>query len=186
MTFEVEMKFQVDNFESTKAQLTRLGAQLHATVSQSDTYFRHPCRDFKETDEALRIRKASDGLFVTYKGPKLDQETKTRHEIEFSIGKSEAEEKQFAEFLEALSFEKVVAVNKVRREFDLELDSNHFKIALDEVENVGTFVEVETQAEESELDRCRDAVKNLATELGLKKQTRGSYLGMLMKNLGLE
>ena len=44
-----------------------------------------PCRDFAQTDEALRIRTVGDTSFVTYKGPKLDATTKTRRELELPL-----------------------------------------------------------------------------------------------------
>ena len=55
---------------------------------QEDIYFNSPIVDFAKTDEALRIRTTKQGdekhIFITYKGAKIDSESKTREEIELS------------------------------------------------------------------------------------------------------
>ena len=53
---------------------------------EADRYHMHPGARFRATDELPRIRRADQGVFLTYKGPKLDATTKTRHEIELPLG----------------------------------------------------------------------------------------------------
>ena len=87
--FEVEQKFRVDGFAEIETHLARLGAEIENPIEQVDTYFAHPQRDFAATDEALRIRQVGDENFVTYKGPKIDSQTKTRREIELPFASGE-------------------------------------------------------------------------------------------------
>ena len=39
-------------------------------------YFRHPSRDFQQTHEAFRLRRYDDEVFITYKGPVVDDADK--------------------------------------------------------------------------------------------------------------
>jgi adenylate cyclase class 2 len=49
---EVEIKVRID-IEEVKGKLSKLGAKFIKDQHQLDTYFHHPCRDFKKTDEAM-------------------------------------------------------------------------------------------------------------------------------------
>ncbi|MDF1813093.1 MAG: class IV adenylate cyclase [Verrucomicrobiales bacterium] len=178
--YEVEVKYRVADFERLETRLSELGAVPLPENYQCDTYFQHPARNFAETDEALRIRQSTDGLFVTCKGPKIDAETKTRHEIEFSIGESDADKTQFAELLDALDFAVVADVEKRRREFKLMRDGQLYKIALDTVNKAGCFVELETECTGSELAAGQEAIKHLAEQLNLTDSIRTSYLEMIL------
>ena len=59
MHFEVEQKFPLENTAEVEANLTAFGTQFDPPVEQIDHYFRHPARDFAQTDEALRLRKSA-------------------------------------------------------------------------------------------------------------------------------
>ena len=78
---EVEIKTKV-RLKEIKEKLLKLGVKFIKEEEQRDTYFSHPSRDFRKTDEALRVRRINDKYFLTYKGEKVDSETKTRKEIE--------------------------------------------------------------------------------------------------------
>src|SRR5205085_2625708 len=56
MQYEVEQKFRLSDLPGIDEKLRQLGAVDGPTVVQVDCYFRHPSRDFAQTDEALRIR----------------------------------------------------------------------------------------------------------------------------------
>ncbi len=57
------------------------------------------------------------------------------------------------------------------------------KEALDEVDGVGTYVELELMADESGLDEAKRVISTLATELGLGSSERRSYLEMMLENI---
>src|SRR5438067_687125 len=102
MQYEVEQKHRVTNTDELLARLSGRGVIVGEAIEQLDQYFAHPCRDFAKTDEALRIRTVGDKSFVTYKGPKLDTTTKTRHELELPLDPQDATGSRFAELLSAL------------------------------------------------------------------------------------
>ena len=93
MSLEIEQKYRVGSHEPIADQLRALGAEPGERIDQEDTYLQHPSRDFKQTNEAFRIRRVGTRNFVTYKGPKHPGPTKTREELEipFEDGEPSAE-----------------------------------------------------------------------------------------------
>lgn len=176
MEFEVEQKFRVDGFGPVEKQLSDWGATWSEAVEQVDTYYAHPSRDFAATDEALRVRRVGDVARMTYKGPKVDATTKTRREIEFEVADGAAA----GALLEAVGFTRVTEVRKSRRTATVTRSGYTVEVALDNVENVGTFVELEVTACEDELNAARSALAEAAGEMELRANERRSYLEMLL------
>jgi adenylate cyclase, class 2 len=181
MRYEVEQKHPVADARALVARLQERGVSLGEPIDQSDQYFAHPCRDFAKTDEALRIRTVGDNSFVTYKGPKLDAKTKTRREIELPLDPDDADGSRFAELLAALGFTSVATVDKKRRAGQLSVDDREIEFALDDVEGLGSFIELELQADDSNLEAAKQAISKLALELDLGPSERRSYLEMLLE-----
>jgi adenylate cyclase class 2 len=165
---EVEVKARAR--PETIANILALGATLIGTENHRDLYFNSPLRDFKESDEALRIRIKEEGARLTYKGPKLDKETKSRLELTVKIDRPEEMEK----ILRALDFMRSAEVTKRRTKYALD----EAVVAFDEVVGLGSFVEVEISGDE---DWEMQASKALALlgRLGLGESIRSSYLELL-------
>jgi adenylate cyclase class 2 len=180
MHFEVEQKHRVDDRAALVASLTERGVTLGEAVLQSDQYFAHPARDFAQTDEALRIRTVGNSSLVTYKGPKLDATSKTRRELELPLAASDADGSQFAELLAALGFTPVATVRKQRRTFHITHDGRDVEGALDDVDGVGAYVELELMADDANLESAKNAISSLAAELQLGPSERRSYLELLL------
>ena len=179
MRLEVEQKFRVDSHAAVADSLARLGAGVGEPGVEVDTYFAHPSRDFAATDEALRLRSRGAEHIVTYKGPKLDLQTKTRREIEASLA-DDASAAKMREVLLALGFRPVADVRKTRRAAEVRMREAAIEVTLDEVDGVGTFVELEIQADERDADQAKAAIAELAAELGLVDIERRSYLELLL------
>lgn len=184
MRYEVEQKHPVADVAALVATLTERGARFGEPMKQSDQYLAHPARDFAATDEALRIRTVGNASFVTYKGPKVDKTTKTRREIELPLDSNDSDGSQFSELLSALGFTPVAIVRKQRRPFHIQSGETEVEGALDDVEGVGSFVELELLADEAELDAAKSTIAKLAAELGLAPAERRSYLEMLLEKHG--
>jgi adenylate cyclase, class 2 len=183
MKYEVEQKHAVEDAAALLAQLAQRGITLEPPIIQSDQYFAHPSRNFAKTDEALRIRTSGDRSLLTYKGPKIDAATKTRHELELPLHLDDADGTRFAEFLTALGFKPVATVRKKRRKFYVERDGRSVEGSLDDVDGIGTFVELELMANDESLEECKRVVQELAGELQLGPSERRSYLELqLAKN----
>jgi adenylate cyclase, class 2 len=181
MQYEVEQKHRVTDAAALIARLRERGVQLEKPIEQSDQYFAHPCRDFATTDEALRIRVVGDKSFVTYKGPKLDTTTKTRREIELPLDLADHDGSQFLSLLAALGFTPVAMVRKRRRTFRINADKYEVDGALDDVDGLGCFVELELQANDDNLEAAKRPISKLASELNLGPSERRSYLEMLLE-----
>ena len=165
---EVEVKARAR--PETIGNILALGATLIGTENHRDLYFNSPLRDFKESDEALRIRVKEEGARLTYKGPKLDKETKSRLELTIKIDNPEEMEK----ILMALDFIPSAEVRKRRTKYALD----DAVVAFDEVDGLGSFVEVEISGEENwEMQASRALA--ILRRIGLGEPIRSSYLELL-------
>lgn len=184
--YEVELKVRADH-DTVREALYSHDAERVSRVEQVDTYYDAPHREFADTDEALRVRRETDldsGLEtakLTYKGPLVDAESKTREEYETVVSDGEAT----AGLLDGLGFNPAATVEKERTSYEV----TGFTVTLDAVDGLGTFVEVEREvvAEEADdpaVDRARNEAMALLEELGLhpESQIRTSYLGLLLES----
>lgn len=178
--YEVEGKYRVADFSPIQAVLAKFEPQWRGPVEQRDLYFAHPARDFAATDEALRLRVVGEDNHVTYKGPKIDANTKTRREIEIPIASGPESSTGFCEILGLLGFRPVREVRKIRRAARLTYAGWPAEIAFDEVDGLGRFVEIELPAEPETLGDARQALEQMVRELGLTDGVRESYLEMLI------
>ncbi len=137
-------------------------------VVHHDAYFSHPCRDFRKTDEALRLRHSTgeeEKWYLTYKGPRLDGLSKTRDESEVQVHPA------VREILLRLGFEEVARVVKRRRGF-VKGDQAVF---VDEVQGLGTYVEIESRSHDQD---ALPVLLGVLEQMGLQSETR-SYLELL-------
>ena len=182
MQYEVEQKFPVTDLDALKKKLTKMGGAIQAPVKQCDRYFAHPVRDFAKTDEALRIRSVGEANFVTYKGPKVDLATKTRHELELPLEAGQAGADRFAELLRALGFTPVANVQKTRQVISVAWQDWQVEGALDDVQGLGTFSELELVVDQPKVNAAQAVILSLSAELGLVHPERRSYLELLLEN----
>jgi adenylate cyclase class 2 len=177
---EVEVKYAGADFAALERCLRRWGAREDPARNDADHYFNAPDRDFAATDEALRLRRIGEHNFVTYKGPKVDPQTKTRTEIEVPLAPGDRAADDFARLLTRLGYRPVAVVRKARRLFHLDRGGFALEVTLDDVERVGRFAELEIQAPEAQLDAARNLLLQTADELGLSTGERRSYLELLL------
>jgi adenylate cyclase, class 2 len=169
---EVEAKIALGpgEAEGLREALRRLGARAGPAEAQRDTYFAHPARDFRRTDEELRLRNRGRVRELTYKGPRdPGAQAKSRREETVEVGQDPTE------VLEALGFRAVATVDKRREPWRL----GEVEVALDEVEGLGEFVEVESTGRDAvEAGRLvEDVLKRL--HLDGRPRIRDSYLELL-------
>ena len=128
---------------------------------------------------ALRIRRSGDDYRLTFKGPNLDESTKLRREIELPLVGDQAAESLRQVFL-AIGFRPIVKVNKTREQLFLKWSGVVITVCLDQVEEVGDFVELEIVANEAEIERSKVQLHSLAETLKLEGGIRTSYLRLLL------
>ena len=169
-TVEIEAKIPVLALAPVRERLQDLHAMLVAIVEERDLYYNHPARDFGSTDEALRLRYAGGEATLTYKGQKkAEYSLKAREEIIVTITPGERMEA----LLSRLGFRYVRSVEKYREIYRLE----HTTVSLDEVQGLGSFVEIEvlggTDPEET--------IRHVQRALGIEgEHIPQSYLELLL------
>lgn len=181
MAIEVEQKFRVPDVAVIERQLAQLAAGPGEDQVQVDRYYAHPQRDFAATDEALRLRRIGPHNYITYKGPKLDANTKTRRELELELPAGDAGEAAAVALLEALSFHPVLEVRKRRRHFIVDWQDVQIGIALDHLAELGDFVELEIVTDDSSMHAALAKIASLAEWLKLSGNERRSYLELLLE-----
>ena len=174
---EVEVKASVKDFADVQEKLTQIGAIKIKREHQMDVYYNAPHKDFAESDEALRIREIPKNgkkrIILTYKGAKMDDVSKTRKEIEVDV--SDAENTGL--IFENLGLRRAASVTKDRDIYHID----EFIITLDTVFEVGTYVEIETEAHEDKdtsesLNKIFEIYKKLGIEEGFERR---SYLELM-------
>lgn len=181
---EIEAKYALPDASGVTARLAEWGARLIEDRRDADHYFNAPDRDFARTDEALRVRRIGPRNCVTYKGPKIDRETKTRKEIEVPFAEGDGAARDMMDLLRELAYRPVAVVRKQRQVFELERGGFTLHVCLDDVEQVGKFAEVEIVAGEAQLERAREVLRDVAARLGLTQSERRSYLELLLTRSG--
>ena len=186
---EVEIKLPLRRQEKTEETgriaevLCSMGFRKAARFRQRDTYFDNEAGEIRGGGKALRIRETEDlmkGIVtaeLNFKGPRMDQVSMTRQELETEVGQAETGRR----ILAALGFSPVLPeVVKERTEYRRE----EITAALDRVEGLGDFLELEIMAdEETENGKVLQKLEELLGELGYQMGDTGtrSYLSMLQQ-----
>ncbi|RLE48329.1 class IV adenylate cyclase [Candidatus Woesearchaeota archaeon] len=167
---EVELRFKLR--EEIKDKLKQLGAKTISKSVENDTYFKFG--EDKERRFIIRIRKKNGVETLTFKGSSLLNEDSAWQEWEAKISNSD----NLKKLLLSNGFIELVKINKLREKFKLE----NFEINLDEVENLGKFVEVEVLGNDPE--KARSLIMNFVqNKLGVPKDAiiQKGYVKLMLK-----
>ena len=166
MNIEVEIKVKVENLKVIKSQLSRRG-KLIKSIRQIDEYYVPKHRDFfaqkPQPTEWLRIRTNPDKAIFEYDksiNKKADGEQDCAEEYETGISNAE----EFKKILFFLNFKKVVTVKKQREYWDC----GDFEVALDNVKDLGRFIEVEAKGNFKSTEKSKKACLKFFSDLGIK------------------
>lgn len=144
MTLEIEAKVQVVTFEPIIHRLTQYGGQWIGSYQQNDIYFTDTEKRLLKSGCGLRVRQQRCGdqsqSVVTFKGPRQSGPFKTRLELETSVGDSQI----LCRILEQLGLKPFLTVSKNRQEWQF----TKCLVCLDEVAELGLFVEIEAADEQ--------------------------------------
>lgn len=189
--FEVELKYCVTDLARTRERISAIGGHAASTCEHRDTYLNHPCRDFRVTGEALRIRRIDGVPMVTYKSavdPGHAGQAKARQEFEWRLDPGDGDGTLTESLFANLGFEVVATVEKQRTTFQVAGDVNPPTITLDHLNGIGWFVEIEcvlpvAQPSEVEVSQARHQVQLIADRLGLSSPEPRSYLRIMLESL---
>ena len=165
---EIERKRQLtgDAKELIK-QLQDLGFELQSNLHEIDTYYSRPDVDFMQTVECLRIRQRDGFAEVTYK-PATTAATHTKNNViikpETNLPIQPGDTAIAKQLLASLDMVQLVEVNKYRRLFQSS-DFPQATVAIDEIKDAGTFVEVEVLSDDE--NSALAMISDIETKLGL-------------------
>ena len=178
---EVEIKVEVKNRSEIEDKLLDLGFLKSEKIKETDLYFDTLEDSIRNNDNALRLR-SSENLttkenqhFITFKGPKLDQISMTRQELETKIEDAGV----IKELFSSLGYVKMYSVIKTRQYFTME----SMNACIDEVNDLGEFLELEMVVSEEERESALVNIIAFLGKIGYGKEEiiRTSYLSMLQK-----
>jgi len=174
LSLEIEAKIPVRELSKYEEILMSRGAKFIGIQHQVDIYFQHPCRDFRLTDEALRVRLVNDKVYLTYKGSRREAGFKARPEVEVRI----SDYSKIVDILNNLGFKYVAKIEKIRKMYEID----NVVVSLDDVYGLGKFIEVEVRNygnREKAIKRIERIIKLL--RLPTSKVTTKSYLEVLLE-----
>ncbi|MBP2144023.1 adenylate cyclase class 2 [Methanococcus voltae] len=196
---EVEIKVSLENKDIEKiiADLKDMGFKNSGIKEQIDVYYNGIDRNFRETDEALRIRRSAnlnedlsvidENTYVTYKGKKLDKISKTRVEHETAVEDIDTMDNIF----KSLGFKCVKPVRKVRkllRKVIGATEDEYIEASIDKVDDVGQYLELEITVESFEQkDEALEKLFLVLEEIGIDRNNLElkSYLELRDEKLGI-
>jgi len=152
---ETEAKYMIIcDVDKLSQLLISQGFKHVDTCVETDTYFNHPCRDFRSSDEAIRIRKRRCGdrieYRLTYKGPRVQRgDAKIREELEIPL----IDIVVMRNIFERLGFRDIASFSKERLIYS---DGSNI-VSIDNLFKVGYFLEIE--GDEATINRLRNVLK---------------------------
>ena len=158
---EIEVKATFKDKEEIKKKLIELGATEEKKKHQIDEYYNHPSRDTRETKEYIRLRHKPDenkGTFAYHVN--IADGVNKEYEVEVDNLKT------FKEILNGFDFPLLGTINKKRETYKL----GEFIITIDEVKEVGNYIEVEVDGEESEIDGKKQKCIEMLEKIGVPKE----------------
>ncbi len=181
MDMEYEVKIPIPSIREIEEKLRILGATLVDEVEEEDFYVDlRPCIDLRARDMALRIRIKRSRLTkrtsseLTFKGPKLVPNMKVRKEISVDV----SDGNKLLEIVKELGFRTYI-VRKRRKIYRY----GPYKLFLDEVQNLGTFLEIEVEGVKS-VDEFREQIKKFVSLLKVSENfISKSYLEMILERI---
>lgn len=176
MKREIEKKYRIKNESETLELLKKNKILLSKTKNQKDTIYMREGKTFSDLDKGepiLRIRETESSLTTTLK--KYVSGPTDRVEITCSIG----EKSSYQDYIKALGFSELVVVKKVRKEA-IFLGAT---ITLDNVDNLGDFIEIEIMIEDESSENALINIDKIAEILQLSEDQRilSTYDEMLHK-----
>ena len=166
---EIERKRQLTgDAEELIKQLQNLNFKLQSNLHEIDTYYSRPDVDFMQTVECLRIRQRDGFAEVTYK-PATTTATHTENNViikpETNLQIQPEDATIAKQLLSNLGMVRLVEVDKYRRSFQSS-DFPQATVAIDEIKNTGTFVEVEVLSDDE--TSALAMISDIETKLGLE------------------
>ncbi len=161
---EIEVKAKVKNLKSLLNKSNQIGIYFGEPVVQEDTTYETLLPKDNPDWNIFRIRKQGNKIILTMKY-KASSRSRDNHERETVI----EDAKEVADMLERVGYSFGVRIRKTRKIANY----NDLEICLDEVDELGTYIEVEKLAnDEADVDAIQAELWNILSELGIDSKDR--------------
>lgn len=176
---EVEIRAKIENIESLKNKIIKLGGKHITTEKQVDKIFGRE----KDLDKEHKIIEGRFSARVRQKEEKILVELKeirrTGAGLEFSSPLTKIEHGAY--FLSKLDYNEAFIISKIREVYKLD----DFEISLDQVEKLGDFIEIEHHDksgndEEKALRECKELLNKLDPEAQIENKKYGDLMQELI------
>jgi len=160
---EIEVKAKVSSFEEIQSKLANLGCAFSEPSIQKDRVYLPNGIEFPDKTKGTlfaRIRNSNDKYIFTLKKQLETEFENIEHEL--IIDSPE----QADEMLKLLDFHEVLSVSKKR----IKCKYDGMEICLDDVERLGSFVEVEKMTDEDDTQKIKKELFEFLETLGIKKE----------------
>lgn len=162
---EIEVKLKVNDLSSLEQKLKEAGCVLGDAVHQRDVEYSYmglnkEFQGFEEGDMMFRIRYMKGVAILTLKKQMSNEMDNLEYETELS------DPENMHQILLALGYKYALEVKKMRRKGKL----GEYEICLDEVERLGSFVELEKlTADEANPDEVVEDLLKVLESFGLSR-----------------
>lgn len=170
---EIEIRAQIHNIKDL-AEVLKAEAEFIEAHEENDLYLRH-ASDTERT-LILRIRRTSKGSELTFKGKAKGCDTAWA-DVDLPLLNPDDLER----LLLSNNYVKVVSINKHRSTFKM----GCFEINLDEIDDLGDFIEIEGRGTENERNSIEEKIIEILSKLSISNSDiirRGYVSLMLEKN----
>ena len=162
---EVEIKIKVDKTIAENIQKKLLSSKNVESTHHIDAYFdskEHSFLDVSPIKEWLRVSERGEKVFINHKLWYFDESNISTHcdEVELVVNSSS----EATRLIETLGYTPLITVDKHRIEALLDED---FLVSVDEIADLGYFVEIELSNSKGTIQEAREALFEYAIKLGL-------------------
>ncbi|MGI5217840.1 class IV adenylate cyclase [Nocardia sp. CA-290969] len=164
---EAEYKAELTTPDRVRAALRERATPI--AVSYWDTYYDTPDNRFDGSGRELRLRTVQDSTgrqwhLLTFKAPAVDTETGSKPEFETSVADRDA----MQDIIFQLGFRPSISFTKRCENFEFTTAGRSMLATIAEVPEIaGTFLELETRTEESDLPLALEDLRTVLAELGI-------------------
>ncbi len=158
---EVEAKIRILNPDEIRKKIRAI-AKFSEKIKKADTYY--TMEDLKGfPKKSLRVRKVNSHYKINFKS-KLSylKGVHAKKEVEFSVSDIE----NFFELIKEFGFRKWLVKEKVSEIYKLK---ENFHVELNNVKNLGWFLEIEYLVKQNEVKKARAEVLSIMKKLGVKR-----------------
>ena len=178
---EVEILARIfDNLEQVKTKLSNF--EFEGSKKTLDVYFTHPDNQQLQPDKnfqlknILRLRNKDNRAYLTYKINHFDEYGVWTYADEHEVKISDFNETK--KILLSLHFTPLITINNIKHTYL----TNKYEIVLEEVEDLGNFIEVERLAvtEQENIEAIKKEIREFLNSLNIKFEELNSGKPELM------